>query len=158
MMDAQTQTLLRSYDQQLRTDAETQNALSVTHLGLLCLVTFEGGQGFVTYPHPDDAEATQMSQLVPRVLDYYRQNPTITQVEWKTRDHDRVLGLHQALVGNGFQPDQPESIMIGEAKMLDVNVQLPAGVTLRCVTEEADIRRMMAMESIVFGRPLDDMA
>jgi len=158
MMDAQTQTLLRTYDQQLRTDAETQNALSVTHLGLLCLVTFDGGQGFVTYPHPDDAEATQMSQLVPRVLDYYRQNPTITQVEWKTRDHDRVLGLHQALVGNGFQPDHPESIMIGEAKMLDVNVQLPAGVTLRCVTEEADIRRMTAMESIVFGRPLDDMA
>jgi predicted GNAT family acetyltransferase len=48
--------------------------------------------------------------------------------------------------------------MIGEAKMLDVNVQLPAGVTLRCVTEEADIRAMTAMESLVFGRPLDDMA
>jgi hypothetical protein len=156
MMDAQA--LLRAYDQQLRTDAETPNALSVTRLGLLRLVTFDGGRGFVTYSHPDDAEAAQLPHLVPRVLDYYRQHPTITQVEWKTRDHDRVLGLHQALVENGFQPDDPESIMIGEATMLDVNVQQPAGVRLRCVTEEADIRAMAAMEEVVFGRPLDDMA
>jgi hypothetical protein len=63
------QTLLRAYDQQLRTDAETQNALSVTHLGLLHLVTLDGGWGFVTYPHPDDAEAAQIPHLVPRVLD-----------------------------------------------------------------------------------------
>lgn len=156
MIDAQT--LLRTYDQQLRTDAESQNALSVTHLGPLLLVTFDGGQGFVTYAHPDDAEATQILHLVPRALDYYRQNLTVTQVEWKTRDHDGILGLHQVLVENGFQPDDSESIMIGEAKMLDVNVQLPVGVTLRCVTDEADVRRMTAMESLVFGRPLDDMA
>jgi hypothetical protein len=156
MMDAQT--LLRAYDQQLRTDAETQNALSVTHLSLLRLVTFHGGLGFVTYPYPDDAEATELPHLVPRVLEHYRQNPTITQVEWKTRDHDGILGLHQALLENGFQPDDPESIMIGEAKMLDVNVPLPDGVTLRCVTEEADIRAMMAMQDLVFGRPSGDMA
>lgn len=155
MMDAQA--LLRAYDQQLRTDAETPEALSVTRLGQLRLATFDGGRGFVTYPHPDEAEAAQLPHLVPRVLDYYRQHPTITQVEWKARDHDQVLGLHQALVENGFQPDDPESIMIGEATMLDVNVQLPAGVTLRCVTEEADIRAMAAMQDVVFGT-FHDMA
>ncbi|QQE77114.1 GNAT family N-acetyltransferase [Alicyclobacillus sp. SO9] len=151
------QRLLQAYDRQLRTDAETQNALSVTHLGPLHLATLDGGQGFVTYPHPDDFVATQIPHLVPRVLDYYRQSPIISQVEWKTRGHDRDFGLHQALVGNGFQPDNPESIMIGEAKMLDVRVPLPAGVALRCVTEEADIRAMTAMESLVFRRPQNDM-
>ena len=37
-------------------------------------------------------------------------------------------GLHEALVGNGFEPDEPESIMIGEARLLDVEVPLPEGV------------------------------
>ena len=33
----------------------------------------------------------------------------------KTWAHDHAPGLHDALVANGFIPDEPESIMIGEA-------------------------------------------
>ena len=49
--------------------------------------------------------------------------------------------------------------MIGEARVLAVDVRLPDGVTLRQVTEEADVRAMSAVADEVFGDPVsDDMA
>lgn len=43
--------------------------------------------------------------------------------------------------------------MIGEAGGLNVDVQLPPGVGLRTVTDEADIRAMSAMQD-QYSRPL----
>jgi hypothetical protein len=59
--------------------------------------------------------------------------------------------LHEALLENGYVADEPESIMIGEARLLAVDVPLPDGVTLRRVTEEADVRAMCAMQDEAFG-------
>jgi Acetyltransferase (GNAT) family len=147
---------LLAYDQQLRTDAETPSAIAQTRLGPLRLVMFDGGRGFVTYPAPrgDDAEA--MAQLVRPTVDHYRQIPEITRVEWKTRGHDRVVGLHEALMDNAFKPDEQESIMIGRAQLLDVKVPLPKSVTLRKVRDEADVRAMTAMEDLAFGSDMSD--
>ena len=74
-------------------------------------------------------------------------------MEWKTRGHDRAPGLHDALVSSGFVPDEPESIMIGEARRLAVDVALPGEVGLRVVTSEPDVRAMCAMQAEVFGDP-----
>ena len=46
--------------------------------------------------------------------------------------------------------------MIGDAAALAVDVALPAGVTLRRVTAEADVRAMSAMQDEVFGDPVSD--
>jgi hypothetical protein len=151
--------LLAAYDRQLRTDAETPSAIAVTRLGPLRLVTFAGGRGFVTSGHLDGSEPEPVAGLVPRVLAHYRADPAVTRVEWKTRGHDRAPGLLETLAEHGFTPDEPESIMIGRAQLLDVDVPLPAGVTLRRVTEEADVRAMAAMQDMVFdGRVSEESA
>jgi hypothetical protein len=151
--------LLAAYDDQLRTDAETPSAISVTRHGPLRLVTFAGGRGFVTYRDLGGANAEGIGKLVPQALAYYRADPDIDRVEWKTRGHDHAPGLHDALVKNGFTPDEPESIMIGDARALAEDAPLPDGVTLRPVTEEADVRAMSAMQDGVFGdAPSDEMA
>jgi hypothetical protein len=95
---------------------------------------------------------------VADALAHYQQDQGIEKVEWKTRGHDHAPALHEILLKNGFIPDEPESIMIGEARLLAVDVPLPAGVTLRRVTEEADVRMMSAMQDEVFGDPNADMA
>jgi hypothetical protein len=141
---------LLAYDQQLRTDAETPSAIAVTRLGLLRLVTFAGGRGFVTYPRPHGAEAADVARLAGQVLEHYRGDPEITRVEWKTRGHDRIPGLHDALLAHGFEPEEPESIMVGWARLLVAEVPLPAGVTLRQIRDEDDVAAMAAMEDIVF--------
>jgi predicted N-acetyltransferase YhbS len=153
---ADTTLLLRAYDEQLRTDAETPSAVSVTRLGPLRLVTFLGGRGFVTYRDLGQADETGVRELVVEATAHFRGDGGITKVEWKTRGHDHAPGLHDALLEHGFVPEDPESIMIGEAEALAADVPLPDGVTLRRVTEEPDVRAMCAMQDEVFGAPVSD--
>jgi hypothetical protein len=145
--------LLAAYDEQLRTDAETTGASAVAHLGPLWLATYVGGRGFVTYKDLAGAGSQAIQGLVREAVAHYRRDPSISRVEWKTRGHDHAPGLHEALLNNGFTPDEPESIMIGEARRLAVDVPAPAGVQLRRVTAEADVRAMCAMQGEVFDDP-----
>jgi hypothetical protein len=147
------QEYLQAYDRQLRTDAETPSAIEMQRLGPLRLVTFAGGRGFVTYQDLGGADAVTIAGWVGEALAYYRPDAAITRVEWKTRGHDRAPGLHDALVSNGFAPEESESIMIGEAWRLAVDVALPDEVGLREVTSEPDVRAMCAMQAEVFGDP-----
>lgn len=149
------QQYLRAYDEQLRTDAETPAALAVTMLGPLRLVTLPGDRGFITYQDLAGADAATITGWVPAALAHFRADAAIRSVEWKTRGHDAAPGLHDALVHNGFEAGEPESIMIGEARLLAVDVPLPAGVGLRRVTTDADVRAMCAMQAEVFGSPDD---
>jgi hypothetical protein len=147
---------LAAYDQQLRTDAETVGAAAVTRLGPLWLATQRRGRGFVTYRDLAGADAATIATWVADVVAHYRRDPAITHVEWKTRGHDVAPGLHDSLVRHGFVPDEPESIMIGEAKLLAVDVPLPDGVSVRPITDDADVRAMCAMQAEVFGDPTSD--
>jgi hypothetical protein len=143
--------LLAAYDDQLRTDAETPSAISVVQHGPLRLVTFLAGRGFITYRDLGGADADAIRRLVPEALAHYQADPEISRVEWKTRGHDHAPMLHEALLDNGFEPGEQESIMIGEAQLLAVEVELPEGVTLRRVTTEEDVRAMCAMQGEAFG-------
>lgn len=147
---------LAAYDEQLRTDAETPSAIAVTRHGPLRLVTFLNGRGFVTYQNLGAADERGIRRLVTEALASFEADPQITRVEWKTRGHDDAPGLHEALLEHGFTPDETESIMIGEATALAVDVPLPEGVTLRTVTEEVDVRAMSAMQDEVFGDPVSN--
>jgi ribosomal protein S18 acetylase RimI-like enzyme len=151
-----THEFLSAYDEQLRTDAETPSATAETRLGSLRLVTFEGGSGFVTYPSPRGEETETMAQLVAPALEHFRRLPAITDVEWKTRGHDRAVGLHEALTDHGFEPDEQESIMIGHGRSLVADVALPEGVTLRQVSGATDVRAMTEMEDLAFGSDVSD--
>ena len=142
---------LAAYDDQLRTGAETAGAVAVRVFGPLRLATFGGGRGFVTYRDLGGADADGVRRLVDAAVAHYEADPAVTQVEWKTRAHDHAPGLHEALVDHGFVAEEAESIMIGEARWLAVDAPLPDGVTLRRVTEERDVRAMMAMSARVFG-------
>jgi hypothetical protein len=149
---------LSAYDEQLRTDAETPSALAVACLGPVRLVTFAGGRGFVTYKDLAGADARTIENLVADAVAHYRPDSSIARIEWKTRGHDRAPGLHEALLNNAFTPDEPESIMIGEARTLAVNVPTPTGVQLRRVTTDGDVRAMCSMQAAVFGDSSSDEA
>jgi ribosomal protein S18 acetylase RimI-like enzyme len=143
--------LLAAYDSQLRTDAETPGAIAVARQGPLRLATFAGGRGFITYQDLGGAEAAEIRRMVGEALAHFQADPSITKVEWKTRGHDHAPGLREALLEHGFAPDEPESIMVGDARALAVDVALPDGVTLRQVYSEPDVRAMLAMQDEVFG-------
>ena len=128
-------------------------AESVARHGPLYLVTYGHGRGFVTYKSLEDEDP---AALVDAALAHFTQDPGITRVEWKTRGHDHAPGLHEALLDRGFVPDEPESIMIGEASKLAVDVDLPDGVTLRQITSEQDVRAMCEMQDEIYDETLAD--
>lgn len=145
------QDYLEAYDTQLRTDAETPSAVSVSRLGPLRLVTFSHGRGFVTYQDLADADESTISRWVEQVVEHFGADPEIERFEWKTRGHDHAPGLHDALIRNGFVAEEAESVMVGEAAGLAVDVPLPDGVALRQVSSAEDVRAMSAMQDEVFG-------
>lgn len=148
-----TEAWLRAYDEHLRVSAPS--AVALTRLGPLVLVTFDGGRGWITYRDLGGADADEVRDLVTGALEHYRQDPTITRVTWKTRGHDHAPGLQDTLLEHGFIAQETDSVMIGDATGLSGKVPPPDGVTLRQVVDEADVRAMTAMESIVFD---DDQA
>jgi hypothetical protein len=146
--------LLQAYDAQLRTSAETSGARAVRRIGPLHLATFAGGQGFVTYRDLGGARAEEVGWLVAEVVAHFRGDADVTAVEWKTRGHDVAPGLTTALLQHGFRPADPESVMVGPAELLVVDVPLPSGVAVRRVRAEADVRAASAAQDEALGVPV----
>ncbi|WP_404384622.1 GNAT family N-acetyltransferase [Knoellia locipacati] len=155
MTDVDHSALFAAYDTQLRREGEVYPASSVTPLGPLLLATFGTTRGFITYATLDteDGPATTDSvrELVTGALEHFRSRPEIRQVEWKSRGHDHAPGLHEALVAAGFVPEEAESVMVGDARLLAIDVEVPEGVTVRQVRDEADVRAMMEVAGEIFG-------
>ncbi|ALE04361.1 acetyltransferase (plasmid) [Arthrobacter sp. ERGS1:01] len=146
---------LQAYDEQLRTDAETPGALRVTCLGPLRLATFPGGLGFVTHRDLSDSAAHSVPGLVTGAIEQFLADPEIDKILWKLRQHDRNPGLAEALMQQGFSPGNEEAIMVGPLEGLCTGVPEPAGVALRRVASEADVRAACAMADEAFGEPTD---
>ena len=148
--------MLRAYDEQLRTDAETAGAVSVTRHGPLLLATFGGGRGFISYQDLGGADEAGIEELVSATVAHFDADPAIEEVEWKARGHDLAPGLHETLLRHGFAAEDQESIMVGEAVLLAVDVPLPGGVGLRAITSEEDVRAASAVQDAVFGSPASE--
>ena len=162
MTDVDRSALLAAYDTQLRREAEVPSALSSTELGPLILATYQGGRGFITYRDlaSEAGPATEESvrDLVAGALEHYRSDPGVTRVEWKARGHDHAPGLHEALLAAGFEAEDPESVMIGEAGLLAVEVGLPPGVEIRRATTEDEVARVEQIAGEIFGDEPDRIA
>lgn len=148
---------LAAYDARLRTEAETAGALRVERVGPLHLAAFRQGRGFVTYRDLDGAGAKEVDELVAAAVAHFEADPDVVEVEWKTRGHDVAPGLPESLRRRGFVPEEPESVMIGEAQALAVDVPLPDGVVVRRIDAPDDVRAMCATTAEVFGDPPEDV-
>lgn len=150
--------LLTAYDDQLRTDAEVGRALDVDRDGPLWRAVFRHG-GFVTYRDLDGLDGPALDDLVARTVAHYRDDTDVASFEWKTRGHDLPADLGERLVAHGLVPEPVETVMIGEASLLAVDVPLaetPKGpVVVRRIEPGAaavdDLTRMLAAQESVFG-------
>jgi hypothetical protein len=71
--------------------------------------------------------------------------------EWKLYDYDQPSDLGARLMAAGFVPEEDEAVMVAEVCDVPADVTLPAGVTLREVTTEAELELLIGVHERVFG-------
>ncbi|MEV4536382.1 GNAT family N-acetyltransferase [Asanoa sp. NPDC049518] len=99
----------------------------------------------------DDLSVADLDALIARVRDRGE------TVEWKTYGHDRP-DLVERLRLAGFVPEDQETVLVGLAADLTGAGEAPDGVSIRETTDPADLRRIGAMESEVWGIDLSSLA
>ena len=148
-------TLLAAYDAQLRGSAEVQGAVSWDRSGPLWRALFTDGAmvGYESLEGLGSIEA--VDALIGETVAHFAALPQVAEFEWKTRGHDWPAELDGLLGAHGFEPDEVETVMIGEARKLAVDVDLPAGVTVRRVDDlperDAVVHEAAQMQRDVFG-------
>jgi GNAT superfamily N-acetyltransferase len=150
--DEERAALLAAYDAQLRGAAEVQGAESRDHVGPLWRALFSDG-GFVSYESLEGVD--DVDALIAETVAYFAAFPQVKEFEWKTRGHDWPPDLDTRLRAHGLEPDEVETVMVGQASHLAVDVELPAGITVRRVDDlperTAVIRAASDMQRAVFG-------
>lgn len=150
--------LLEAYDAQLRTEPEMARAHEVVRDGPLWCAVFDHG-GFVSYRDLDGLEGADLDALVARTVAHFRDDTDVDFFEWKTRGHDRPADLGERLVAHGLVPEPLETVMVGEAASLAVDVDLgeaPYGpVVVRRIepgpSARDEVTRMLEAQESVFG-------
>ena len=144
--------LLAAYDAQLRGEAEVQGAVSWDHVGPLWRGVFTDG-AFVSYESLEGVD--DVDALIGETVAYFASLPQVQEFEWKTRGHDWPPDLDRRLRAHGLEPDEVETVMVGDAAKLAVDVELPDGVTVRRVDDQPDrvpvIHAAADMQRDVFG-------
>ncbi|WP_221091225.1 GNAT family N-acetyltransferase [Deinococcus aquaedulcis] len=148
--------LLDAYDAQLREEAEMGSATEVDRYGPLWRGKF-GARGFVSYRDLGGLSGAALDDLIAQTIDHYARDERVTSFEWKTRGHDVPADLPERLLAHGFQAEEAETVMLGEAQRLAVDVPLAPGVQLRRIDDQADplpdLRRAAAVQERAFGFP-----
>lgn len=151
--------LLTAYDDQLREDGEFPPSVPHERHGPVLWVHFSR-RGFVTYRDLGGLAGRALDRLIEDTLRHFRDDTEYPSFEWKTRGHDSPDDLGERLLAHGFEPEEVETVMVGEAAGLDVEVSLPEGVAVRrcgagCPGDgdclEDDLRRLKTMQEAVFG-------
>lgn len=151
--------LRTAYDAQLRGVTPPGGSARIETDGPLTRVV-GWHRGFVTGPRDLGVDGQALDELIARQRDFYAARGEA--VEWKTRAHDLPADLTERLAAAGFTAEESETVLIGQSAALAADPVLPDGVVLRHVTAKADLERIAAMESAVWGEDwswlADDLA
>ncbi|GAA1749918.1 GNAT family N-acetyltransferase [Luedemannella helvata] len=150
--DADLAGLLAEYDAHLRAhvpDPMPEGGRVETDGPLLRFVGLDN-QGFVTYRDLGGLDGDALDELIARQRDYFAARGE--GVEWKLHGHDLPASLPDRLVAAGFEPEERETVVVGLAAPLSTaGLTPPDGVLLKEVVSDADLARIAAMESRVWG-------
>lgn len=149
-------TLLAAYDEQMR-GAPPDPAAGTRYERDGPLLRIVGQhRGFVSGPRDLGVRGTELDRLITRQRDYFAARGEA--VEWKTRGHDEPADLTERLRQAGFVPETRETVLIGRAGRLAAEPAYPAGVVVRRVGTDVDLRRIADMQTAVWGQDMSWLA
>ncbi len=146
--------LLAAYDDQMRGFSTGPDTVQ-DHDGTLMRLT-GGRRGFVSTPRDVGVRGDALDALIARQAAHFAAHGQA--FVWRTRGHDRPADLPDRLLAAGFVPGPRETVIAGLAADLDLDAAPPAGVTVRRTADPADLPRIAAMETAVWGQDMGFLA
>ena len=70
--------------------------------------------------------------------------------EWEHHSHDRPPDLAERLLAAGFQPEEPETLMVADLAVVALDAPAPPGIELRTVGVDG-VADLVAVHDAVFG-------
>ncbi|UWE12695.1 GNAT family N-acetyltransferase [Actinacidiphila bryophytorum] len=151
---------LRLFDEQLRRDAppETPTTRVDAEGGVVRQVG--GGSHEWTGVLWSDLDEATADAAIAAQLRWLNGDPEAAgrEFEWKTYSHDRPADLRDRLLAAGFQPEDPETLMVAEVSEvaeLTRGAELPDGVRLVKVTDAPGVDLVAAVHEKAFGTNSD---
>jgi GNAT superfamily N-acetyltransferase len=144
-----TQALLAAFDAQARAEPSVPPPGITYEQDGPVLRVIGAERGFIGAPPDTGLRGAELDRLIARQRDYFAARGEA--VEWKTYAHDKPPDLVARLRAAGFAAEDPETVLAGSTASLATTPVLPEGVTLRRVTAGADMHRIAAMETDVWG-------
>ena len=107
-------------------------------------------RGYISGPRDVGVTGGELDRLIARQRDYFAARGQA--VGWPVCAHDQPADLPARLRAAGFVPGQTNQVLVGLAAELATDPALPHGVALRWVSADADMRRIAALQSAVWGQ------
>jgi len=137
---------LAAYDGRLRTNVPEHlpNGARAEWDGPLLRLMGLGNRGWVLYRDLSGLDGADLDDLIARQVRVFAERGE--RFEWKWHAHDRPPDLPQRLRAAGFVPEDEETVVIASVDQIAGPVRLPAGVSLREVTDRSDFDRIAVVQ------------
>jgi GNAT superfamily N-acetyltransferase len=142
--------LLARYDAQLRTQVPdpSPDGLHFEHDGPLVRFIGLGRGGGIAYRDLGGVDDAELDELIARQVHVFADRGE--EFEWKLHGHDRPTDLSERLIAHGFVPEDLETVMIAPVAGIAGEIRSPNSVSLREVSERADLDRIGALEDAIW--------
>ncbi len=135
---------LESYDIEMRQNPPLEPGEIVERVD--GIVRTLGSYNMVIYSHLD---AEDVGWVVEKQVAFFRERGEA--VEWKLYAHDRPSNLGEALLTNGFEPDERETLMVLELAHDATGFPATPDVDVRTVRTPSDLDTYVALTERAFG-------
>ena len=141
--------VLAAYNTQVRRSVQPDGSGARAEAGpnVVRWVTVDGsGWSGVVWSDLDEANA---DRVIAEQVAFFRDRDE--KFEWKLYDSDQPPDLARRLLAAGFAAEAEEALMVADVAAVAAPVELPAGVRLLPVTDEAGVGLLIDVHERVFG-------
>lgn len=149
------QELLRLFDREQRIDIQFPDMEKQRLPHVIRFLRPAPGMSFILY---SDLANVEPGRVIRDQIAYFeeRRQP----FEWKVYDHDRPSDLRDRLLAAGFEPDEPDAVMVLDLANAPDGLfagarALPPGHTIRPIAERAGLADVIRVQEQVYGHDFD---
>jgi GNAT superfamily N-acetyltransferase len=142
--------LLALYDQHQRIEIEYRTLRREVTPDVVRHVALEHGYGVVLYSRLSEAS---VDQVIDEQVAYF--NQLGQDFEWKTYDHDTPGDLRTRLIAQGFEPEEPEALLVLDMATTPANLLQPVRHDVRRITDPDQLEDYRQIQEQVWNEPID---